>query len=338
MSRRGKRGGSDRERGGALSAARAVTAIGVRSSRERRDRELSVLVRFLESVNRAATEEELVSIIQESLRPLIRCDRLALAIADGDLLNLRAVPSAAATDSASRVGETMTIPLRSGRRTEGAFLVAGGPFRRRDVVLLNTLAGFVASTIVRLRNDKALRQTIGRLKTFSAELEVLATADALTGIANRRAFDTALQNEWRRAIRFGSTISLLLIDIDHFKDFNDGLGHVAGDQCLRLLATLLASSVRRAGDFVARIGGEEFAVILPGTPPEAAELLANGLCAAVRRQAVEHPGSPISAHVTVSVGVASTRAARGSSPGELYAAADAALYRAKGAGRDSVSR
>ena len=176
------------------------------------------------------------------------------------------------------------------------------------------------------------------LETRNAELEALSTADALTGISNRRAFDAALVNEWRRATRSGSTISLLLIDIDHFKDFNDGLGHVAGDECLRLVATLLASSVRRAGDFVARIGGEEFGVLLPDTRIDAAERLANDLCSAVRLEAVKHPGSPISPHLTVSVGVSATQPQRGSSPAQLYAAADAALYRAKSAGRDSVSR
>jgi diguanylate cyclase (GGDEF)-like protein len=186
----------------------------------------------------------------------------------------------------------------------------------------------------------------------AAELHRLSVVDLLTGIANRRAFDETLDQEWRRAMRHNTELSLVLIDVDYFKQFNDTYGHLAGDQCLRTVAQVLAAGMRRAGELAARYGGEEFAVLLPHTDLEQAHRVAERMCAAVREEAIAHAGSEVSPHVTISVGVASTacivgRPARwlrkGVLAGVLHAervdlvkAADSALYLAKSTGRNRV--
>ena len=180
----------------------------------------------------------------------------------------------------------------------------------------------------------------------SAELARITTIDALTGIANRRAFDEALNEEWRRMLRHGTALSLLMIDVDYFKRFNDAYGHVAGDQCLRTVAQAVASRARRAGELAARYGGEEFAVLLPQTGAGEASRLAEIICDAVRDCQIPHEQSGAAPHVTISVGVASIgnypdAAAAFSREGAASAAAtilvetaDLALYRAKMAGRN----
>ena len=179
---------------------------------------------------------------------------------------------------------------------------------------------------------------ISEKKALQAQLAAEARTDGLTGVANRRAFDEALEREWRRAMRDGSALSLLILDIDHFKAFNDLNGHQVGDDCLRTVAQALAASVQRAGDLVARYGGEEFAVILPGTDGKDAATMAHRLCAAVGALGLPHPATPLG-HVTVSIGAATAMAAAGGSlkmPEGLLQSADHALYKAKSKGRNCV--
>ena len=187
----------------------------------------------------------------------------------------------------------------------------------------------------------------------SAELQRITTIDALTGIANRRAFDEALGEEWRRMLRHGTALSLLMIDVDYFKRFNDAYGHVAGDQCLRRVAQAVANKARRAGELAARYGGEEFAVLLPQTGIGEACKLAEIICDAVRNCQIPHEQSGAGPHVTISAGVASIGkypdaaaafsregvAPAAFSAGEtmLVETADLALYRAKTAGRNQVA-
>jgi diguanylate cyclase (GGDEF)-like protein/PAS domain S-box-containing protein len=166
-------------------------------------------------------------------------------------------------------------------------------------------------------------------------LEQLATKDGLTGIPNRRAFDDVLQTEWRRAIRESKPISLLMVDVDHFKNYNDSFGHQAGDECLKRVAETMAKSLLRPGDFVARYGGEEFAVILPNVDRAGATLLAERIRMAVEQHHIQnsnHNGAPL----TVSVGAASALALEKITATELLRAADAALYQAKHEGRHRV--
>jgi diguanylate cyclase (GGDEF)-like protein len=173
-----------------------------------------------------------------------------------------------------------------------------------------------------------LAREIGRRAQAENRLEELATTDALTGLKNRRKFDATIEIEWRRAMRYGTPISLLMIDADHFKKFNDTYGHQAGDQVLIGIAICISDSVVRAGDCAARYGGEEFAVLLPGQ--SAAEAFA--VAETIRRKVEEWSDDP--AVTTVSIGVASvTPVAPLDWPG-LVSCADKALYAAKAGGRN----
>jgi diguanylate cyclase (GGDEF)-like protein len=168
------------------------------------------------------------------------------------------------------------------------------------------------------------------------ELRAVAMKDGLTGLANRRAFDEALTTEWKRTVREKSQMSLLLIDIDHFKRFNDAHGHQTGDDCLRSVGAALSAAVPRPGDMVARYGGEELAIILPGSDTAAAAIVAERVRAAVEALAIPH-GSSVDGSVTISVGAATALARDGGSaemPHSLLASADKALYVAKAAGRN----
>lgn len=181
-----------------------------------------------------------------------------------------------------------------------------------------------------------------RLAAAHAELKRIASADPLTGVANRRTFDTALNKEWRRATRDHSALSLLLIDVDFFKLFNDTYGHVEGDTCLRAVAEALAGAVYRPGDLVARYGGEEFAVLLPQTSLTAAAKVGQRMCDTVAALALPHERSSAAPHVTISVGVASLQGLPDApvcpiSTTNLVDLADRALYQAKSAGRARVS-
>lgn len=180
-----------------------------------------------------------------------------------------------------------------------------------------------------------LRDITERLQT-QATLERLSTTDSLTGIANRRVFDQVLVEEWKRAGRDGSPISLVMLDIDAFKAFNDTYGHPAGDACLRQVADLVRHAARRAGDLVARYGGEEFVALMPGTTLEGAREVAELIRRQVEALSIVHATSPTAPVVTVSLGVASLAPSPPCTPLQLLEAADRALYRAKSAGRNRV--
>ncbi|MBX7116957.1 MAG: diguanylate cyclase [Myxococcaceae bacterium] len=181
------------------------------------------------------------------------------------------------------------------------------------------------------------KETIDKLRDANGLLEKLALKDALTGLGNRRYFDQALENEWRRTARDGEWIALVLIDIDFFKQFNDSLGHPAGDACLRAVGGALGATVGRPGDIVARYGGEEFAFILPATDADGAQRIAENARANVAKLAFPHPKSAIGPIVSISLGVSSLRATFEHSPALLIAQADNALYMAKHQGRDRVA-
>ena len=163
----------------------------------------------------------------------------------------------------------------------------------------------------------------------------LASKDSLTGIANRRAFDERIVAEWNRSGRENRPLSLLTIDVDHFKKFNDRYGHIVGDACLREVATALSRSARRGGDLVARIGGEEFALLLPNVDLDDAARVAEAMRAEIENLRIEHFDSA-GGVVTASIGVATARPVKGGDFQTLINWADAALYRAKRAGRNRV--
>jgi diguanylate cyclase (GGDEF)-like protein/PAS domain S-box-containing protein len=189
--------------------------------------------------------------------------------------------------------------------------------------------------VANIRDITRQKQAEEELEEANAELSALSMTDALTGVANRRQFDQMLRKEWNRAMRTASPLSLLMIDADHFKAYNDLYGHPMGDQCLRQVAQAVARSVLRAGDVVARYGGEEFAVILPDTIAEMAAQVGDRVIAALALDAVPHQGNARGI-VTVSIGVASMIPELGSTSAELMSQADAALYQAKHAGRATI--
>jgi diguanylate cyclase (GGDEF)-like protein len=216
----------------------------------------------------------------------------------------------------------LVVPIVHHGRVLGALNVeCDSPdfFTPANVIAFEAFADQVAGAV----HLASLKQ---ELEEANERLQRLSLLDGLTGIANRRRFDEALEVEWRRGLRSRRPIALLLIDIDHFKPYNDSHGHQAGDDCLRRVAGLLRDSLQRAGDLVARYGGEEFAVLLPDTDAGHATRTAEMLRARIAE------ASPI----TISVGGTSTAPPPGGSAHALVAAADEALYEAKRSGRNRV--
>ncbi|MBD2019490.1 GGDEF domain-containing protein, partial [Leptolyngbya sp. FACHB-36] len=174
------------------------------------------------------------------------------------------------------------------------------------------------------------------LRAANQELQRLAYMDGLTQVANRRYFDERLEYEWRRLLREHHPLSLILCDVDFFKQYNDTYGHQIGDDCLRFIASAIRSVAKRATDLVVRYGGEEFAVILSNTPLEGAVQVAQKIRTAVRQLQLPHQHSSVSPYVTLSLGVACIVPTPGTSAVQLIAAADRSLYQAKAAGRDRI--
>ncbi len=164
-------------------------------------------------------------------------------------------------------------------------------------------------------------------------LESLVSLDGLTGIPNRRRFDEMLDKEWRRATRSGGALSLVMVDIDCFKQFNDNYGHGAGDDCLTKVATCLSSCVSRPDDLVARYGGEEFVALLPVTESTGVRTIAERLVSDVAALSIPHLYSSVADYLTISAGCATILPAQGVSPAILLQSADVMLYKAKHEGR-----
>ncbi|MPZ40143.1 MAG: diguanylate cyclase [Rhizobiales bacterium] len=194
---------------------------------------------------------------------------------------------------------------------------------------------FVPLTVALNDMAQKLADREEELRAANAHLRELASSDALSGLANRRGFDARLAADWQRAGKLARPIALLMIDVDHFKQFNDRYGHVEGDVCLRRIAKLLRETATREDDLPARYGGEEFALLLPGNKVDSALAIAERLRHAVEDLCVTHASSP-TGQVTISVGVASLVPSAGEDAGHLIEAADIALYAAKRRGRNTV--
>ena len=182
---------------------------------------------------------------------------------------------------------------------------------------------------------RLVRERTEQLEEANRKLATMSYVDAMTDVANRRSFDEELAMEWRRSTRTRSHLSLLMVDIDGFKAFNDALGHQAGDDCLRAVAKAITDCVRRAADTVARYGGEEFVVLLPDTDAYGAAILAERIRSSVEQRNLAHP-TMARGCVTVSIGVATMGGKETMDPATLVKAADAALYQAKRDGRNRV--
>jgi diguanylate cyclase (GGDEF)-like protein len=215
----------------------------------------------------------------------------------------------------------------------------------RNLLVLATLVGaYLLLANWRLERESRRNYLVGlrdrlqrqALSTRNRELDELASRDPLTALANRRAYDTWLHAYWHQARLLGSRVGLVIIDVDRFKDYNDFYGHAAGDLCLQALARCLRDQLRGTTDLVARLGGEEFAILLPGLPPELCADIAERIRVAVQAMELPHLGQGAGGLVTISAGVASLPAEPGNTPAALFAAADAALYAAKHQGRNQV--
>ncbi|KTF11239.1 MAG: diguanylate cyclase [Pseudoalteromonas sp.] len=182
---------------------------------------------------------------------------------------------------------------------------------------------------VRVRNQLLIKQK-------NDLLEMLASIDGLTEIPNRRYLDENLSREWRRSKRSGTPLSVLLMDIDHFKRYNDCYGHRAGDECLKEVAQVLAAQCERGSDFIARYGGEEFAAVLPGVGKADAIEFANKIRSAVNALDIEHRASLNADHITISIGIATTESGQIYAEQALLEEADLGLYAAKDEGRDRI--
>jgi len=199
-------------------------------------------------------------------------------------------------------------------------------------------------TALKLKKERASRKewekeiiTLAtQLKEANEQLNKLSMIDGLTGIANRRLFDKKIEHEWKRALRSQKPLSLIMIDIDHFKLYNDNFGHQAGDECLKQVAVTLQNTLRRPADFIARYGGEEFVAIIPETDCHAAKMIAEALCNTVAALKIPHIRPDNIQWVTVSLGLSSLVPNSGQLHQELIAQSDIALYKAKSEGRNRV--
>jgi diguanylate cyclase (GGDEF)-like protein len=195
--------------------------------------------------------------------------------------------------------------------------------------------------VVVLRDATERKQAEQSLRAALDRLEQMANTDALTGLANRRHFDECMRGEWRRCSRQQLPLSLLIIDADNFKSYNDLYGHLAGDHCLKAIAAQVSAVARRPGDLAARYGGEEFALLLPETGQNGALHMAQQLCTSVQTLEKIHDGNPPTGKLSVSIGLATCIPNAPASPcvsaDELLLAADKSLYKAKRDGRNRVA-
>ena len=179
-----------------------------------------------------------------------------------------------------------------------------------------------------------LQKEIEERKKAEKELKEISTRDQLTGLYNRREFEKIIKKEWRNSIRKATPISIIMIDIDNFKEFNDNYGHLAGDNCLQKVSKIMQNTLKRPRDFVSRYGGEEFVAILPDTDQEGASHVAESIRKNIEKAKIPHKISLVSDFVTVSLGVATTNQADLLVYEELLDEADSALYKAKENGKN----
>jgi diguanylate cyclase (GGDEF)-like protein/PAS domain S-box-containing protein len=221
------------------------------------------------------------------------------------------------------------------RRKDGSYLWVEGSYRH--LAENGGILAILRDISAQKRAEDLLAEANARLESANAELEALANLDGLTGLGNRRSFDTVLKLEFERARRHRSALGLVLLDVDHFKLFNDFHGHLAGDDCLRQVGRAISAKLRRPGDFAARFGGEELVAVLPATDASGAAAMAEAMRAAVEALGVAHAGSP-SGRLTVSAGAASMiPSCEADTVAELVGTADRALYEAKASGRNRVA-
>lgn len=239
-------------------------------------------------------------------------------------------------DDMERVEQAIAA-LKNGEAEEARFVYRQRHRDKGEIWAEAALHVTLASDSGAIDGVVAVVRDMTEQKDLQDKLASLAITDGLTGLANRRAFDERLADEWARARRDGTQLSLLLVDVDHFKKFNDHYGHLAGDGCLRALGRILSAYARRPADLAARYGGEEFAVLLPNTGPDGSAEVGEGIRQALQDLAMLHAQNPPSRLVTASIGAATGLPSQTTTDcSTLVAAADRALYTAKDSGRDRL--
>jgi diguanylate cyclase (GGDEF)-like protein len=293
-----------------------------------------------------STRDELE--IQPGYQSPLEGSSLARIIAAGEprILNdltqhLRDHPHSDSTRRIVREGvrSSLTCPLVVAGNPTGFLFFSShepGTYAAGHAAIYREITAQVSLIVDKARVHEELVETHRQLLEVNEVLQRTANTDSLTGVPNRRFFDLVLEREWQRARRLGEPFSLILIDIDCFKQFNDLYGHPAGDACLTRVASALARCSRRGTDLLARIGGEEFVALLPETTAAGALSLAESMRQMVAQLGIPHQGSGAASHVTVSMGVAAVTPGADHAAVDLVKRADTALYRAKESGRDRV--
>jgi diguanylate cyclase (GGDEF)-like protein/PAS domain S-box-containing protein len=211
----------------------------------------------------------------------------------------------------------------------------GGYVWIRDVVhVIRRLDGTVEALVGFMFDISERKKTEEELVRLQRQLEALSYKDGLTGVANRRMFDSVMDEEWTRAQRSGRPLALIMLDIDHFKQYNDHYGHLGGDECLKRVAQALSAAAVRSRDLVARFGGEEFAIVLPETDETAAHHVAERCRKLLFKEQIAHAASPLGQLLTVSMGVGSVVPGRNGEWSDFVEAVDKRLFQAKRGGRN----
>lgn len=235
---------------------------------------------------------------------------------------------------------SLTCPLIAEGRAVGFLFFSSmksNAYRDVHAELFALISGQVSLILHKGIMYDELRQSRDELERANEELKRLSAMDPLTGLPNRRHLDERLEVEWQRMMRTNEPVSLIMIDVDHFKSYNDRYGHQEGDRCIRRVASVLKDSLGRSSDFVARYGGEEFAAVLPGVGEDEALLVAERLCRRVKKAGEQPTKFCVSAGPTISLGVATVVPTRGGSAVQLIGLADKALYESKASGRNRVT-
>jgi diguanylate cyclase (GGDEF)-like protein len=246
-----------------------------------------------------------------------------------------AIKAALADNFASLISQTLNktpFPLYTSTADEAS----GVRIQQAVQVIPIEVAALPRHCLVQITDVSMAVARDKKLREQAVEFQTQTFSDGLTGIANRRRFDLHLEDEFRRAKRVASPLSMIMMDVDHFKNYNDNYGHQRGDQCLILIAAALSRKLGRPCDLVARYGGEEFVAVLPDTNADGALKLAESMRAEVEALALEHAYSEVASHVTISLGVVTQIPQSDTVTSDLIGAADTALYRAKHEGRNCV--
>lgn len=246
-----------------------------------------------------------------------------------------AIKSALSNNFASLISQTLNkapFPLHATSSNEAL----GERMQQAVQVMPIEVASLPRHCLVQITDVSMAVARDKKLREQALELQTQTFSDGLTGIANRRRFDVHMEDEFRRAKRISSPLSLIMIDVDYFKTYNDNYGHQRGDECLILIAAALSRQLGRPCDLLARYGGEEFMAVLPDTNSEGAAQIAESMRAEVEALALEHAYSEVASHVTISIGVVTQIPLNNTAISHLIGAADRALYRAKHSGRNRV--